>query len=67
MNKKEKNLRALIAKKMVMMHPNVGNFNQNSSLESFQNKEDKKTTTATIQHDLGSKSRDETKVVARII
>jgi hypothetical protein len=32
--------------------------------EKFWNKEDKKTTTAVIQHDLGSNSGDETKIVA---
>ena len=35
--------------------------------EKFQKKEDKKTNAATIQHDLGSDSRDETKVVATSI
>ena len=32
--------------------------------EKFQNKEDKKTTAPKFQHDLGSDSGDETKVVA---
>ena len=35
--------------------------------EKFQNKENKKTTAITIQHDLGSDSGDETKVVATSI
>ena len=36
-------------------------------LEKFQNKEDKKTTAATIQHDLGSNSGGETNIVATSI
>ena len=35
--------------------------------KKFQNKQDKKTIAAAIQHDLGSESRDETKVVATSI
>ena len=35
LRKKEKNLRAQISRKRVMMHPNVGKFTWNSSMRSF--------------------------------
>ena len=49
------------------MLPNVGNFIQSSILRSFRTKKKKNPTTTTIQHDLGSDSGDETKVIATSI
>ena len=50
-----------------MMHPNVGKFHIEFKPEKFQNKEDKNSTPAAIQHYLGSDFGDETKVVATSI